>query len=598
MAAAPTAVAAAPAVLSLDDGGFAAGDLATTDRPGVVRWQASGFVSPFEFKLGQVNAIHWTPAEKPVKPEGEYCFELSGRDVVFGSLAGLDETGAQFEIPRIGRLQMARSAIRRIYRWRDSADLIYLGPNGLSGWREAGRPAPQPRSRTCRLRGCGALVTTRMTRPRGRANLVDPPPAQPGWRDEAGQLLTEREGASIHGDFGIPARANIEFEVSWKKKPDFVFALGTSDEPESVKRAFRFEAWGGDLIVQRELEKEADLAVVQEIEAGPGRAHFQVYLDQENNRITIFSPAGKQLASLKVGAIKSPALSGVDITNIRGDLRLEWLRIVRWSGEPPREVQADQARIHRADGSIVYGQITRFDAARREFVVRSGSAETRIVPEIRSRACSYRAAATSRPGVCASFTRTARVTAAIWCEVEKDSLVLKVPGVGQPLSLPLKGLRSLVVLSAGEIDAPVKERVDRAARAPGRAAHWQAGRGQCQGGLELPGVAARLERDCEPDVAWGLRPDHLQRAAATGPAPAGLSIAGATAFLEAAGDNTTATATGPQGQEQGVGGMAVRFMSAMAEPIADSSTSSGKRRKAIDFLAGRRRDSLGHHQDR
>ena len=133
--------------------------------------------------------------------------------------------------------------------------------------------------------------------------------------------------------------------------------------------------------MQRELEKDADLAVVQAIESGAGRAHFQVYLDQENNRITIFSPAGKQLASLKVGNTKSPALSGLDITNIRGDLRLEWLRIVRWNGEPPREVQADQARIHRADGSILYGQITRFDAAKREFVVSSGSTESRIVPE-------------------------------------------------------------------------------------------------------------------------------------------------------------------------------------------------------------------------
>ena len=65
--------------------------------------------------------------------------------------------------------------------------------------------------------------------------------------------------------------------------------------PESVKRAFRFEAWGGDLIVQRELEKEADLAVVQEIGLGPGRAHFQVYLDQEENRITIFSRLGSNL---------------------------------------------------------------------------------------------------------------------------------------------------------------------------------------------------------------------------------------------------------------------------------------------------------------
>ena len=124
------------------------------------------------------------------------------------------------------------------------------------------------------------------------------------WRDEAGQLMTDQEGASIHGEFGIPARATIEFEISWKKKPDFVFALGTSDQPESVKRAFRFEAWGGDLIVQRELEKEADLAVVQEIGTGPGRAHFQVYLDQEENKITIFSALGKQLASLKVGELE------------------------------------------------------------------------------------------------------------------------------------------------------------------------------------------------------------------------------------------------------------------------------------------------------
>ena len=71
----------------------------------------------------------------------------------------------------------------------------------------------------------------------------------------------------------------------------------------------------------------------------------------------------------------------MDLTNLRGDVRLEWLRIVRWSGEPPREVQADQARIHRSDGSIVYGQVTRFDAASREFVVKSEAAETRIAPE-------------------------------------------------------------------------------------------------------------------------------------------------------------------------------------------------------------------------
>ena len=99
----------------------------------MVRWQASGFVSPFEFKLGQVNAIHWTPAEKPVKPEGEYCFELSGADVVFGTLASLDETGAVEIPPDRARLQGERG--RRVHGedfslGRAVPDLVYLGLDG------------------------------------------------------------------------------------------------------------------------------------------------------------------------------------------------------------------------------------------------------------------------------------------------------------------------------------------------------------------------------------------------------------------------------------------------------------------------------------
>ena len=226
--------------MSLDDGGYAGGDLAPSDRPGVLRFKAAGFVTPFEFKLGRVNAIHWTPAEKPVKPEGEFCFELGGGDVVFGGLAGLDESGGQLDVPRIGRMHVERSAIRRIYRWKASADLVYLGPNGLAGWRR-GSPASGGAASGRRAAHRGGCQSQRMGNepdevPHAVAESANPQPAETGWRDEAGQLMTDKEGASIHGDFAIPARASIEFEVSWKKKPDFVFALGTNDQPESVKR--------------------------------------------------------------------------------------------------------------------------------------------------------------------------------------------------------------------------------------------------------------------------------------------------------------------------------------------------------------------------
>ena len=177
---------------------------------------------------------------------------------------------AELDIPRIGRLHVERSNIHRIYRWRGSADLVYLGPNGLTGWSET----VPPRARWRRQREC--------VRASGRPIRREALSPKQGWHEESGQLVTDREGASIQGNFGIPAQATIEFEISWKTKPDFVFALGIDDKDKgTVKRAFRFEAWGGDLVIQRELENEADLAVVQEISPGPGRAHLQAYLDQE-----------------------------------------------------------------------------------------------------------------------------------------------------------------------------------------------------------------------------------------------------------------------------------------------------------------------------
>ena len=45
--------------------------------------------------------------------------------------------------------------------------------------------------------------------------------------------------ASVRGDFEIPAQAVVEFELSWKSKPDFVFALGVdeNDDEQVYKQA-------------------------------------------------------------------------------------------------------------------------------------------------------------------------------------------------------------------------------------------------------------------------------------------------------------------------------------------------------------------------
>ncbi len=447
---------------------------------------------------------------------------MAAGDVLFGSLLGLDDRKAELEIPRLGRIHVQRASLHRIYRWRDGADLIYLGPNGLTGWQE--------------------------------------PAGQKNWREDSGQPTTDREGASIRGDFGLPPRASIEFEISWKTKPDFVFALGVDDKDSTVKRSFRFEAWGGDLVVQRELEQEADLAVVQEVASGPGRTHLQAYLDQTEGRILVFSPGGKQLADLKVAGNKPAALSGLYLANIRGDVRLEWLRIGRWNGEIPREARTDQARIHRADGSIAYGQLTGYKPESREFLMKGDSGESRIgVDKVSSVFLSAPKDEAPRM-IRAVYQDGSRVSGDL-TRVEADSVGLKVPGVEESLKLPIAGLRSLVTLAreVSEVKAATMPRLETdGIRLVGR----------LEDGREAPGVSCLVWHPAGSSTASPLKPGVSGKIFYKEPAPA------------------PARQATQQQQQPGMGDMALRFAQALAETPSSAPSGTGEERRALYLRSG------------
>src|SRR5579872_3905416 len=210
-------------VLHLLNDSFVTGTLCDSEATAVLRWQSPAFASPFEFSLAELNAVHFPPPARPAPPVGDYCFELERGDLLFGSLLGLSDSELELDVARMGRIHVKRSSVHRFFRWRDSTDLVYLGPHGLTGWKVA--------------------------------------PAN-AWREEFGHLATSQEG-SIRADFGLPAQAMIEFEVSWQKKPDFVLALGVGDDDATFQRAFRFEVWGSDIVVLRDLEGVSDLTSVQ-----------------------------------------------------------------------------------------------------------------------------------------------------------------------------------------------------------------------------------------------------------------------------------------------------------------------------------------------
>lgn len=397
-------------VLHLTNGGFVPGQLQKSASPEVVRWQGTSFTQPFDFSRHAVSAVHYPRLAEPPKPVGEYCFELAAGDVLFGDLINLTNDEAELDVARLGHVHVKRDHIRRMYRWGSGADLVYLGPNGLVGWKE--------------------------------------PAAVKQWHDEGGQPQTDKEGSFIRGDFGIPAQAVIEFELFWKNKPDFVLAFGVEDNDDETafKRSYRFEVWDNELVLRCELGREADVDTVQSIAAGSGRVHLVAYLDQEKGRMLVYSPNGKPLSEISVKPRKPIAHPGIRLTNRKGDVRLERLRITRWDGVTPREVQPDKVRLHRTDGSIVYGQVTGFDAKSKQFTVTEEKQETKFD------AAQLASAFLSPPGD--DKPRAFRVVyqdgtrlSGELNEFGDDYLQLTTLSITEPLKLPVASLQSLVVLT-------------------------------------------------------------------------------------------------------------------------------------------------------
>ncbi len=416
-----------PSVLHLQNGDFVAGALQQSDTANVLRWHGRDFTRPFEFPTANVSVLHFPlPAESP-KPQGEYCFELAGDDVLFGSLLSLTADAAEIEVPKLGKVTLARSSIRRLYRW-SGAELIYLGPNGLTGWK---------------------LKTDNKR-----------------WREEGGQPWTDQPGAVLFGDFGLPAQAVIEFELSWKTKPDFVFAVGTTETEPAAKKpvnaavrvaatstdqAFRFEVWDDELVVQREVASEADVASLQAVK-GAGRTHLVAYCDQQTGRMLVYAPGGKLLADMKVSPKKPTVRSGMRLENKKGDVRLERLRISRWDGTPPKELQADKARLHRADGSLLYGQVTGYDAASKQFTLLDDDKKEARIPADQVTNVFLSPPNEVEPrAVRAVYLDGTRISGEL-NQVEAEHMRLTCPNLTDTLRLPLVGLRSLVMLRRTESD--------------------------------------------------------------------------------------------------------------------------------------------------
>jgi thiol-disulfide isomerase/thioredoxin len=438
----PPRLSPTEAILNLTDGGFLPGSLDDSSRPGKVRWKSAAFTNPLDFPVGEVQSIRFPTPEKMPKPSGSLGFELTGGDILYGSIVSLDDKIAELDISRLGRITVERSRLRRIFRWGNGAGLVYNGPNGLAGWRDIQATKPRPAPDDPQQGVQGMMIVGRAN---ARMPLPTPKPAVPtgpAWVEEGGQLHSTRDGATIQVGVDLPAKASLEIELSWKNTPDFALAIGFSDDESSLERAFRFEVWDKEIVAYRVLGKTAKLASVMAMKDGPGRLQVKLFLDQEQGKLLIASATGEVLGEIKLGGLPDPILGGVRLTNIHGDIRLERLRISRWDGETPRPMANNLSQVQMTDMTSSQGYVERFDPTSREFVVKGESGETRIIEDQVSSIILSCMEDNAPRTVRALYQDGARISGE-WVKVDGGSLVLASPGIAAPLRLPLDGISSL-----------------------------------------------------------------------------------------------------------------------------------------------------------
>jgi len=425
------------AVLYLANGDYSEGAL--IDSADGFLWQSPGFAEPFLFPVGCVTRIQFPIPKMPIPADAVYRVELTDGDVLHGTLRDYRDGIAALEVPGIGMLHLEAARQRRWTRLDGTTTTLFEGPGGLSGWTVVG----------------GAS----------------------GWKDEEQALVSNRAGSTIRRDVKLPPQARIDFELSWLEKADFEFAVGCSDN-RSAQQAFRFEVWENHLVVQRETDLEADLASLQKISPGAGRARYQVFLDQPKGRLMVFAEDGTPVADL---AVKSKArfrnYDGVQLVNKTGDIRLDRLVVSSWNGSAPQASRQDQAQVLTRDGNRIEGAVTAFDSTTSRFRVRVDGADQELDEKSLAEVVFSTPADEHVPSIRIATHHGMRLGGSL-VKVQDAGLWLKCRGIREDVVVPLAQLQSL---TAQTPEAQLQEPV------PAPAGTWDSAEMSLQGGFMAGG---------------------------------------------------------------------------------------------------------------
>ena len=292
------------------------------DDPAALLWQHPGFAQPFQFKTQAISTISFPIPDETNPATGEFALELTHGDRLFGSIQSIDPEYILVRTAELGDVSVLRSEVRRLSRWQDGDAVICTRLGDLQEWTD-------------------------------EQNSVH-------WQEQSGQFSTSQNAVSVFRDIGLPSLAQVEIGLSWTGTPNFVLDIGAQkNRTEASAAATRVEVWKNDVVLVREQEGGADVAVLGEWAKWNGRLQLLLTVDQETGCVEATSLLGESLATLRLPPPDPTNVSpGIRLTNIQGTVRFDSLRVMRLDHPENRSKTPGQEVVFLEDDEALSGQWT------------------------------------------------------------------------------------------------------------------------------------------------------------------------------------------------------------------------------------------------
>jgi thiol-disulfide isomerase/thioredoxin len=407
---------ARPLSLRLRNGDYLAGDWIAVGGTGAtggtagtglgtLQWRSPAFLEPLEIPLDHVQSVQLPVREQPkTAASGPYIFELTSGEVLDGDLKTLSTDSIEVASPLFGLLRLPRGAVRQFFGAQESST-VAIGPRGMDGWYSA-----RPQNPNLGMNPWAQNPNMQVAWVRSSDRLKQ-------WSDREAPT-TSVPGAQLRSEFELPAKSQIELDLSWQTKAAFTIVIGAGLEGNRDRTAFRLEVWDNDLVLVRENDQEAIVRPLLTIPGGNGQLRLHLFHDRVAERLLAFSGNGAPLADVTFAPKASGASAGnvrregnarqfvaqgggpqannggnpadkevvspvpqrkepteLVITNVLGDLRLDGFRVSTWNGVAPPAVEMGKSRLQRTDGRVEIAEPVAFEPDSKTLRVKDGSGE-------------------------------------------------------------------------------------------------------------------------------------------------------------------------------------------------------------------------------